>query len=117
MDLHLTDSAVDPRLAARSKSNCRGPSFLQRVILEGEMVPFDEGVGGIEEFWKLADAKAGHDISPTEDDFSQNSFSTGATTPPGPDLYRYVPALPDLHLKVVWFDALLVDDESLLDRV
>ncbi|BGP16121.1 hypothetical protein JCM10213v2_004115 [Rhodosporidiobolus nylandii] len=105
------------------------PTPPSKLILEGEMVPYDETRGVIDEFWKLDCAKAGYDAPPPstaglgrrgKDKESYETGETGKT--PSPFSSGPSPASgggrrpPDLHLMVVWFDALLVGEESLLDE-
>lgn len=78
------------------------------------MVPYDENKGGIDEFWKLGAAKGGADIplSPGRKE-SQSSCVTGDTTSPDRQSKPGYKESP-LHLKIVWFDLLRVEDEVLL---
>lgn len=81
------------------------------------MVPYDESSRKIEEFWKLGHAKGGTDVPPSPGRDSQTSGRTGETV--SQDVqgrYRGAGGVePSLHLKIVWFDLLAVEDEVLLD--
>ena len=81
------------------------------------MVPFDEDTQQIEEFWKLTYAKAGYSTTAPEND-SQSSAATGHSSPGKiKDSFAMLPSAghSSLHLMVVWFDLVLVEDESLLN--
>ncbi|GAA5927226.1 hypothetical protein JCM1841_004252 [Sporobolomyces salmonicolor] len=93
-----------------------------KLILEGEMVPYDESRSCIDEFWKLSCAKVGRDVPPEElrsggaGREEEESHETGLTgkTPSPRRAKREEP--PGLHLMVVWFDVLMIDEESLLEE-
>ncbi|GAA6048228.1 hypothetical protein JCM3770_006492 [Rhodotorula araucariae] len=145
--------ALHPLLFQRlvSSASSRPANLLPptKLVLEGEMVPFDESRSRIDEFWKLACAKGGHDAivqgtgadvrpwnrRPAKRRDEEESHETGATgaTPSPRRSKRLMVSSPasgseaderkrehdrarNLHLMVVWFDVLLVDDESLLDE-
>lgn len=97
------------------------------------MVPYDESRHCIDEFWKLDCAKVGAENPPTcaftgggkrgRGEESHETGQTGATPSP-----RYTGAAfspiegaaggvtgTELHLMVVWFDLLVVEEESLLE--
>lgn len=78
-------------------------------------MPYDETTGKIEEFWKLGHAKGGTDVPPSPGRDSQTSGKTGETN--SQDARRHFRGVeePSLHLKVVWFDLLAVEDDVLLD--
>lgn len=80
------------------------------------MVPYDEEKGAIQEFWTLGCAKSGHNVPLSPDRRSQSSCRTGETMSQERQGQgrRWVES--SLHLKIVWFDLLAVEDESLLDR-
>ncbi|KAM0749298.1 hypothetical protein T439DRAFT_381674 [Meredithblackwellia eburnea MCA 4105] len=130
-DFLTTDIRLFQRLPSSSaNSHVRKPRHTQ-LILEGEMVSYDEREERIDEYWTLAHAKTGNRDAPTSfvtgvgagNSHSQDSVSTGHTLSPR------APASPwrgggrtpqknggrDLHLMIVWFDVLLVDGVSLLD--
>lgn len=99
------------------------------------MVPYNEAESRIDEFWKLDAVKAGHDpttvasnsSSPLKPNgnlnSSQDSNMTGHTESFDASAERRNNRKEggggrrenDLHLMIVWFDILLVGDESLLD--
>lgn len=79
------------------------------------MVPYDEDSGKIEEFWKLGHAKGGTDVPPSPGRHSQTSEKTGETMSQEIQSRWARVEEPSLHLKVVWFDLLAVEDEVLLD--
>ena len=85
------------------------------------MVTYNEDDGRIDEFWTLASVK--HGGTPTSrgdvsslNDFSQKSTATGHTDSLGgtPRKSARDHSKVNMHLKVVWFDVLLVDDEVLV---
>ncbi|GAA5842570.1 hypothetical protein JCM9279_003622 [Rhodotorula babjevae] len=135
------------RLLASASSRAPAAFPPTKLILEGEMVPYNESRSRIDEFWKLAFAKGSAALPPGvagtpferppgRDDRleTQETGGTGAT--PSPRRSRRLvekgahdederdeeEAAPkddparNLHLMVVWFDVLLLDDESLLDE-
>ncbi|GAA5897078.1 hypothetical protein JCM8208_006163 [Rhodotorula glutinis] len=132
------------RLVASASSRAPVAYPPTRLILEGEMVPYDESRSRIDEFWKLAFAKGGAALPPGmagtpserppgKDDGqeTQETGGTGATPSPRRSRRLVERDVPDedeeeaapkddparnLHLMVVWFDLLLLDDESLLDE-
>ncbi|GAA5862001.1 hypothetical protein JCM1840_006904 [Sporobolomyces johnsonii] len=93
-----------------------------KLVLEGEMVPYDESRSCIDEFWKLACAKEGRDVSHKERQNDgagreeEESHQTGLTgkTPSPRRAKKEDP--PSVHLMVVWFDVLMIEDESLLEE-
>lgn len=90
-------------------------SVPRRMIIEGEMVPYDEDAGGIAEFWTLASVKSGG--LPTEyETESQESTSTGGTASPESIRAGQHSAPRRLHLMIVWFDLLLLDNQHYLNR-
>lgn len=90
------------------------------------MVPYNEELSRIDEFWKLRAVKHGHLptlASPlTTQEPSAESWETGCTDSMprasgrgGGGAYdRNQGAESKLHLMVVWFDILLIDEESLI---
>ncbi|GAA6059260.1 hypothetical protein JCM10212_006653 [Sporobolomyces blumeae] len=87
-----------------------------KLILEGEMVPFNEDEEQIDEFWKLNSVKTGREDPAPRGRSEQDSIETGGTgATPSPRRGRGMSQIPNLHLMVVWFDMLLVGDESLLE--
>lgn len=115
IELDLFDLQREPRLAERLRSSFpREPPSFTRLVVEGELVPYEEASGTIEEFWKLGAAKVGLNELPLQELASQaDSYETGATISPRRKQCRPADA-PTLHLKVVWFDILMIDDEALL---
>ncbi|KPV75538.1 uncharacterized protein RHOBADRAFT_53505 [Rhodotorula graminis WP1] len=143
--------AMHPLLYDRllASASSRAPTAFppSRLILEGEMVPYDESRSRIDEFWKLAFAKGGAALPagvagtpferpPGKDDRQETQETGGTGATPSPRRSRRLverdgdeegerdeeeaaakddPAR-NLHLMVVWFDVLLLDDESLLDE-
>ena len=80
------------------------------------MVSFNESAKCIDEFWKLAYIKAGGDYTHAAA-ASQNSESTGHTLSLQESCNEYRPAdsiRSSVHLMIVWFDVLLVQETSLL---
>ncbi|BGP40014.1 hypothetical protein JCM10450v2_003994 [Rhodotorula kratochvilovae] len=148
--------ALHPLLYQRllSSASSRPANLLPstKLVLDGEMVPFDESRSRIDEFWKLACAKGGNDalvqgtgtdVRPwnrppaqgrgREEEESHETGATGATPSPRRSRRLAMGSSPasgseaevrrtederarNLHLMVVWFDVLLVDEESLLDE-
>ncbi|KAK4047009.1 hypothetical protein OIV83_005695 [Microbotryomycetes sp. JL201] len=90
-----------------------------KIILEGEMVPFNEGLQQIDEFWKLPFAKTAEDRIVRSPGSTRSSVVTGNTESQEdmaqPDSRGQGEQDTDLHLMAVWFDVLLVDTESLLE--
>ncbi|GAA6027207.1 hypothetical protein JCM8097_002484 [Rhodosporidiobolus ruineniae] len=136
------DTTSHPLLHQRllSSASAHTPSFpssATRYILEGEMVPYDESRGCIDEFWELDCAKVGAQDPPAapvfgtglsgwgcakkrRDEESHETGGTGKTPSP-----RYSSGLSpggggakgtSLHLKIVWFDLLVVGEETLLNE-
>jgi hypothetical protein len=104
-----------------------------KLVLEGEMVPYDESRRCIDEFWKLDCAKAGFENPPPpsfscagekrrREEESHETGQTGATPSPRYSAAAFSPVEgvaggvrgTALHLMVVWFDLLVVGRESLL---
>lgn len=102
------------------------------------MVPYHEGRRQIDEFWKLAFAKASS-VAPVDARSARwtnrcraaeedDSFTTGATPSPDKTKQRASASTAErmvdgdavvcsnLHLMIVWFDVLVLDGESLLAR-
>ena len=84
------------------------------------MVSWNEDDARIDEFWTLAAVK--HGATPAERRLgahSQDSVATGHTmSPGGPSSpgWRGMHREKGMHLMVVFFDVLLVDDEALVWR-
>lgn len=79
------------------------------------MVPFNESDDRINEFWRLNEAKAGYELAlHGHDEATQESASTGHTVSPKASPRYRAGKAKNLHLMVVWFDLLLVGEESLL---
>ncbi|GAA6011978.1 hypothetical protein JCM10207_003447 [Rhodosporidiobolus poonsookiae] len=145
LDLPLSplDATLHPllfqRLLSSTSSNAPSPFPPTKLVLEGEMVPYDESRGCIDEFWRLGEAKQGREdggFRPAgpctwrsgggyRGRRQEESGETGATdvTPSprqpldaSPDGQAQAARGMNLHLMVVWFDLLVVDDESLLDE-
>ncbi|KAK4056834.1 hypothetical protein OIO90_002084 [Microbotryomycetes sp. JL221] len=117
------DSQLQPLLPERVDSTMLHRSQApRRLIIEGEMVPFNEERQCIDEFWRLPFAKTG-DEKPLWPGSPQSSVLTGHTDSQDEETYasQYlrIEALGQfgqkIHLMVVWFDVLLVGDKSLLD--
>lgn len=107
-------ACADPLLAARV-GGARAPGRLPgRLILEGEMVPFNGAEGRIDEFWRLGEAKGGYELGPGREEETQESASTGHSQSLRSPKSRGRAAKVGLHLMAVWFDVLLVGEESLL---
>ncbi|GAA5978700.1 hypothetical protein JCM11641_006147 [Rhodosporidiobolus odoratus] len=105
-----------------------------KLILEGEMVPYDESRSCIDEFWKLDCAKNGYEDPPTLPSAwfpsangrrrrEEESCETGETGKTPSPMFSISPAAggkgrhgTSLHLIVVWFDVLVVGEETLLDE-
>ncbi|BGP31986.1 hypothetical protein JCM10296v2_003765 [Rhodotorula toruloides] len=124
-------------LHALSSSATRPPIPPTKAVIEGEMVPYHEGRRQIDEFWKLAFAKAG-DAVPLQARSTKwntrrraaqeyDSFTTGANPSPNKPMEQQPPGSAQaasegdalgstLHLMIVWFDVLYMDGESLLDE-
>ncbi|KAM0787656.1 hypothetical protein ACM66B_003720 [Microbotryomycetes sp. NB124-2] len=121
------DRHLQPLLIERLESTENETPFScpTRIILEGEMVPFNEDERRIDEFWKLPFAKSSAEdidhrvLSPNS---PRSSVLTGHTdsqeeeeADPLARLRSYqVGQGTSFHLMAVWFDVLLIDDESLL---
>ncbi|GAA5899280.1 hypothetical protein JCM6882_009303 [Rhodosporidiobolus microsporus] len=141
LPLDPLSSTIHPLLYSRLLASPLPPSLFPptKLILEGEMVPYDETRQCIDEFWKLDCAKTGaEEPAPLpfvgsaggkgarrrEEEESHETGMTGATTPSPRQGSGPSPLAkggeggkgPGLHLMVVWFDLLLVEDESLLDE-
>jgi hypothetical protein len=144
LPLDAVEQALHPQLYQRliqvpsSTSTARPPILPTKLVIEGEMVPYHEGRRQIDEFWKLAFAKASC-VAPLEARSARwttrrraaeedDSVTTGAT--PSPDKVRQRGSAStakrvdhgdavvggNLHLMIVWFDVIVVDGESQLDR-
>jgi hypothetical protein len=79
------------------------------------MVPYDEDKGAIQDFWTLGCAKNGYTVPLGPDQDSQSSCRTGETMSQERKSHGRGWVESSLHLKIVWFDLLTVEDESLLD--
>ncbi|GAA5824088.1 hypothetical protein JCM11251_001517 [Rhodosporidiobolus azoricus] len=134
--------SVHPLLHSRLFSSAHHSSSFPptKLILEGEMVPYDETRHCIDEFWKLDSAKqgweepaplpftgstGGYKARRREEEQSHETGQTGLTTPSPRKVAGASPLsagraegekAPSLHLMVVWFDLLLVGEESLLEE-
>ncbi|KAK4698270.1 hypothetical protein P7C70_g8011, partial [Phenoliferia sp. Uapishka_3] len=120
LPLTFQESLSDHRLAGLVSSSPTVPTPHTRLILEGEMVSYNETDKRIDEFWTLASVK--HGGIPTDylaadvPTNSQDSTSTGHTNSPGGRGARrnLLDDAPSMHLMVVWFDVLLLDETSLV---
>ncbi|GAA5943754.1 uncharacterized protein JCM15063_005827 [Sporobolomyces koalae] len=93
------------------------------LVLEGEMVPYNEDTQRIDEFWKLAWATRSNSFpssltSPRKRSRVDNSPETGDTGDPATpkrsiSSHRSID-INNLHLKIVWFDVLVAGQESLV---
>ncbi|BGP07980.1 hypothetical protein JCM10049v2_003825 [Rhodotorula toruloides] len=135
--------ALHPQLSQRllhtlSSSSARPPIPPTKLVIEGEMVPYHEGRRQIDEFWKLAFAKAcgGAPLEARSTKWNtrqraaqeDDSVTTGATPSPNKPAQHQLPSAAqtasegdalvgsNLHLMIVWFDVLYMDGESLLDE-
>ncbi|GAA6016518.1 hypothetical protein JCM11491_002348 [Sporobolomyces phaffii] len=89
-----------------------------RLVLEGEMVPYNEDTHLIDEFWKLAFVKtdSGPRSEPSSKWTDRATPETGDTgDPPTPVAPGARPTTTTLHLKIVWFDILVTDTENLCE--
>lgn len=111
------DYQTHDKLRERTLHDARADSCPRKLIIEGEMVPFDEDTEQIEEFWKLTHAKAGYTATALDND-SQSSAATSHGSPGKiKDPFAMLPSTrhSSLHLMIVWFDLVLVENESLLN--
>ncbi|GAA5959998.1 hypothetical protein JCM3765_006129 [Sporobolomyces pararoseus] len=101
------------RSSPRSRS---GPP--SKIVLEGEMVPYNEESHSIDEFWKLAFMKTDSTV-PSDSGarrWERETPETGDTgDPPTPRGAAGVKRSSNLHLKIVWFDVLVVEEENLCE--
>lgn len=114
--LGLSVGHVDERRYPHLRQRVRATepaTLLQRLILEGEIVCYNESTNCIDEFWKLAYVKGGSDLATCADEESQASGSTGHTLS-GFQQSRADDLRATVHLMIVWFDVLLVQEQSLL---
>ena len=80
------------------------------------MVPFNEDERRFDEYWKLASVKKGLDPSAVAGEDVAESYETGASQEERERREAQVEQQPKLHLAIVWFDVLMVDDTSYLKR-
>lgn len=83
------------------------------------MVPFNEDTQTIDEFWKLVYAKTDQRFGQTGSTKRKNDEETpetGETGGSGSMKQNGGGHHGDLHLKIVWFDALVLGDENLCER-
>lgn len=137
--LDLTDGPTDEPLWPYFGSGALKRNPPRKAILEGEMVPWDEETQSVAEFWRLGYAKLDAPAEVGEEGFppagrnvasaATESFETGQTgATPSPMRSNNTSGReertsgafggqrkPGLHLVIVWFDCLLVDDRSLLN--
>lgn len=136
--LDLTDGPTDEPLWPYFASGASKRNPPRKAILEGEMVPWDEETQSVAEFWRLGYAKLDSPVEVGEEGFpsarrnvaavAAESFETGQTgATPSPMRSKASEReegaggafggqrKPGLHLMIVWFDCLLVDDRSLLN--
>ncbi|SGY45760.1 BQ5605_C001g00336 [Microbotryum silenes-dioicae] len=104
---YADDTIVEPRLLRRS-AQTRAQKW-KKLVLEGEMVPFDENTNAPAPFYTLVYAKSGRDDGAAAAEEDAESAMTGSTQEETPS-----DGLP-LHLHIVWFELLVLDDISLLD--
>ncbi|GAA5989589.1 hypothetical protein JCM10908_000545 [Rhodotorula pacifica] len=135
-----SEDETDTTLAEYRKSALFARIPHQKLILEGEMVPFDEETQSIAEFWRLRFAKL--DTADYEDEYGRQppfftehagvaaaSYETGQTgvTPSparsgtstfGAEAKEAGSSRSErgLHLMMVWFDCLRLDDRSLMEE-
>ncbi|TKA51706.1 hypothetical protein B0A53_05411 [Rhodotorula sp. CCFEE 5036] len=137
--LDLTDGPTDEPLWPYFASGASNRNPPRKAILEGEMVPWDEETQSVAEFWRLGYAKLDSPVEVGEEGFpsarrnvaavAAESFETGQTgATPSPMRSKASEReegaggafggqrKPGLHLMIVWFDCLLVDDRSLLNE-
>ncbi|GAA5911215.1 uncharacterized protein JCM6883_001943 [Sporobolomyces salmoneus] len=92
-----------------------------KLVLEGEMVPYNEDTRAIDEFWKLSFVKSDltipNDPTYTNRRVERDTPETGESgeIPTPRQNNARTQKSNNLHLKIVWFDVLVVGDEDLCD--
>ncbi|GAA5853542.1 hypothetical protein JCM5353_008815, partial [Sporobolomyces roseus] len=111
-------SLLATRLHSLHHTSSSFDSTPQKLVLEGEMVPFNEDTQTIDEFWKLVYAKTDQRFGQTGSTKRKNDEETpetGETGGSGSMKQNGGGHHGDLHLKIVWFDALVLGEENLCE--
>ncbi|CCM02607.1 uncharacterized protein FIBRA_04710 [Fibroporia radiculosa] len=116
-DSTLDRVAIHPVILGALKLGSSASPMKKNVILEAEMVAFSDPIGAIDEFWRIRSLIASTAIGPRHTRSTRAGVGDEQDTRENESQCSLISNASDggtRHLALVFFDILMLDDESLL---